>query len=131
MLSHTVSCCISRLVPCHPGTRPLTIVFVLISYALCLGGNPYEGMTGEEVFNFVASGQRMCRTSAMSSELYVRIISQYSLPQVIVFSKKMFKMLRFVNSSFSIISSTRPKSCAVIGYYLARWRLPAVLYVTY
>ena len=52
-------------------TRLLIVVFVLINYALILGGNPYEGMTGEEVFNFVASGQRMYRTSAMSSELYV------------------------------------------------------------
>ena len=52
-------------------TRLLTVGFVLLNYALLLGGNPYEGMTGEEVFNFVASGQRMYRTSAMSSELYV------------------------------------------------------------
>ena len=68
-------------------TRPLNVVFVLINYALFLGGNPYEGMTGEEVFNFVASGQRMCRTSAMSSELYVYLsIARYSLPQVKVIS---------------------------------------------
>ncbi|XP_078355950.1 proto-oncogene tyrosine-protein kinase receptor Ret-like isoform X1 [Oculina patagonica] len=35
-----------------------------------LGRNPYEGMTGEEVFNYVASGQRLPSTSAMSTELY-------------------------------------------------------------
>ena len=67
--------------------RPLTVVFLLINYALILGGNPYEGMTGEEVFNFVASGQRMYRTSAMTSELYVYIIAPYSLPQVISIRK--------------------------------------------
>ena len=42
-----------------------------------LGRNPYAGMTGEDVFKFVASGQRMSRTSAMSLELYVYIIARY------------------------------------------------------
>jgi len=36
-----------------------------------LGENPYDGMTGEEVFTFVASGHRLPRTPAMSSDLYV------------------------------------------------------------
>lgn len=72
----------------------LNLLFVLINYALFLGGNPYEGMTGEEVFNFVASGQRMCRTSAMSSELYV--IARYSLPQEKVISIKKWLRLRYV-----------------------------------
>ncbi|KAJ7372067.1 hypothetical protein OS493_020491 [Desmophyllum pertusum] len=35
-----------------------------------LGGKLYEGMTGEEVFNFVASGRRLPRTPSMSSEVY-------------------------------------------------------------
>ncbi|KAJ7372078.1 hypothetical protein OS493_020502 [Desmophyllum pertusum] len=35
-----------------------------------LGGKLYEGMTGEEVFNFVASGDRLPRTPSMSSEVY-------------------------------------------------------------
>ena len=51
-------------------------------------------MTGEEVFNFVASGQRMCRTSAMSSELYV--IARYSLPQEKAISIKKWLRLRYV-----------------------------------
>lgn len=72
----------------------LNLLFVLINYALFLGGNPYEGMTGEEVFNFVASGQRMCRTSAMSSELYV--IARYSLPQEKVISINKWLRLRYV-----------------------------------
>jgi len=35
-----------------------------------LGENPYDGMTGEEVFTFVASGHRLPRTPAVSSDLY-------------------------------------------------------------
>ncbi|KAL9971573.1 hypothetical protein ACROYT_G017750 [Oculina patagonica] len=35
-----------------------------------LGGRLYEGMTGEDVFNYVASGRRLPKTSAMTSELY-------------------------------------------------------------
>jgi len=35
------------------------------------GENPYDGMTGEEVFTFVASGHRLPRTPAVSSDLYV------------------------------------------------------------
>ncbi|XP_078371013.1 uncharacterized protein LOC144654681 isoform X2 [Oculina patagonica] len=36
-----------------------------------LGGTPYKGMTGEEVYNYVASGRRLPRTSAMTLELCV------------------------------------------------------------
>ncbi|XP_073230629.1 uncharacterized protein [Porites lutea] len=35
-----------------------------------LGGNPYDGMTGREVFNFVQSGHRMQRNPVISLELY-------------------------------------------------------------
>ncbi|XP_022804496.1 uncharacterized protein LOC111341760 isoform X2 [Stylophora pistillata] len=35
-----------------------------------LGGNPYEGLTGEEVFKYIASGHRLRRTSEISPELY-------------------------------------------------------------
>ena len=33
------------------------------------GGNPYDGMTGREVFNFVQSGHRMQRNPVISLEL--------------------------------------------------------------
>lgn len=34
-----------------------------------IGGKPYDGMSGEEVYSFVASGLRMRRKSAFTSEL--------------------------------------------------------------
>ena len=101
-----VTLCLScRAVPLV--ARPLTVVFLLINYALILGGNPYEGMTGEEVFNFVASGQRMYRTSAMTSELYVYIIAPYSLPQVKVISIRKcstyYVLLYLLDSTHAVI----------------------------
>ena len=36
-----------------------------------IGGNPYDGMSGEEVYSFVGSGLRMPRKSAFTSELWV------------------------------------------------------------
>ncbi|XP_078371020.1 uncharacterized protein LOC144654684 isoform X2 [Oculina patagonica] len=43
---------------------------IVVYEIFTLGGRPYEGMTGEEVFNYVASGNRLPRTSTMTSELY-------------------------------------------------------------
>jgi len=43
---------------------------VVLYEIFTLGGKPYKGMTGEEVFSFVASGHRMRRSSMINPELY-------------------------------------------------------------
>ena len=51
----------------HPST--ITSLFRIVLYVTIAGGNPYEGMKGEEVLQYIANGHRLRRTSEVSPEL--------------------------------------------------------------
>ena len=60
-----------RLVICNTDLNTITSSLKYSPSATIAGGNPYEGLTGEEVFKYIANGHRLRRTSEISPELYV------------------------------------------------------------
>ena len=51
--------------------KKLTYTFIFA------GGNPYDGMSGQEVFTYVSHGHKLRRSSGVSRELYVESRSIY------------------------------------------------------